>query len=187
MKKPGAVTIFDHEHRTPYTYVGDQWVGYDNVQSLTEKVKYVINGEYGGWMTWNLDLDDFNGQHCNAGTYPLHKAINLALSGSVPTESLTTATPAPTQPPTTGTTTPYTGPSTTQGATTTVQGHFCAGKSNGLHPNPDSCSSFYNCGGGTGGIAPCPPGLLFNTDKKVCDWPFNLSAEQMEQCNLSVK
>jgi len=79
IKRPGSRTTFDNEQRAPYTVVGDQWVGYDNSQSLTEKVNYLKAGNYGGWMTWVLDLDDFTGTHCDSGVYPLHKTLNFAL------------------------------------------------------------------------------------------------------------
>jgi chitinase len=176
--------MFDVDHRTPYTYIGDQWVGYDDVQSLTEKVAYMKAGGYGGWMTWNMDLDDFTGTHCGNGLYPLHKAINLALTGEVPTESPTTAT---TQPAPTTTTTPYTGPPTTgtTQATTTVAGtSFCSGKADGVHVNPDDCGSFYNCGNGNGGLTPCGQGTYFNPDAGACDWPANLSTERKIECGL---
>jgi len=79
----GAVTVYDTVQQAVYTYLGDQWVGYDNEQSLTAKMNYVRSGNFGGWMTWNLDLDDFLGSHCSAGTYPLHKHLNRALTETI--------------------------------------------------------------------------------------------------------
>jgi len=178
LNQPGAVEVYDEEHRTPYMYYGDQWVGYDNVQSLTEKVNYMKANGYGGWMTWNLDLDDFTGSHCGAGTYPLHKAMNLALTGEVPTESGTTATTTPT------TTTVYTGPSTTVTTTTVAGAGFCSGKADGIHANPDDCASFYNCGNGMGGSTPCGQGTYYNPTVQACDWPASLSAERKAACGL---
>jgi len=37
----------------------------------------------GGWMLWALDLDDFSGNFCKEGKFPLLKALNKALGGSV--------------------------------------------------------------------------------------------------------
>ena len=34
-------------------------------------------------MLWALDLDDFSGNFCKEGKYPLLKALNKALGGSV--------------------------------------------------------------------------------------------------------
>lgn len=42
-----------------------------------------------GAMFWALDFDDFNGNECGEGKYPLIKAVNRALEGEVPTETPT--------------------------------------------------------------------------------------------------
>jgi len=179
LKNPSVTTVFDQVQKAPYSYIGDQWIGYDNVESLNIKVQYMKAGNYGGWMTWNLDLDDFSGAHCGAGPYPLHKALNQALSGSIPTQSPTTATT---------TTTAYTGPPTSTTTTTQPPGSsFCAGKPDGLHPNPENCASFYNCHAGNGGTTPCGEGTYYNPDNKVCDWPGNLSDERKRECGLAGK
>jgi len=186
IKKPGSVTVYHSEHRAPYTYVGDQWVGYDNEQSLAEKIAYIKAGGHGGYMTWNLDLDDFTGTHCSAGTYPLHKAMNSALTGTVPTQSPTTATttPSPTTPTTQYTGSPTTSTTTTTLSTTPVGASFCANQPTGLHANPETCLSFYNCANGVGGLTPCGAGLYFNPISVACDWPYNLTPERTAECNL---
>lgn len=38
-------------------------------------------------------------------------------------------------------------------------------------PNPDDCSSFYECYRGRAYVMNCPEHLLFNKEKKYCDWP----------------
>jgi chitinase len=76
IRRPGTSVIYHNEHRNPYAVNGDQWVSFDNEQSLGEKVNYVRAQNFGGWMTWNIDLDDFRNGWCNAGTYPLHRALN---------------------------------------------------------------------------------------------------------------
>jgi len=122
MLKNGATReVYNTEQESPYAYLGDQWVGYDNVRSLNAKVQYIRTNSYGGWMTWNLDLDDFTGTHCNAQTYPLVREMNRALTGTVPTNSPTTQSTTPNWVATT-TTTPYTGPPTTSTTTTHAPG-----------------------------------------------------------------
>jgi len=128
-------------------------------------------------MTWNMDLDDFTGAHCNAGAYPLHKALNQALTGFVPTQSPTTAST---------TTTVYTGPSTISTTTTQPPGSgFCAGKPDGIHTHPTSCKSFYNCASGQDNLTHCGSELYFNPDNKVCDWPANLSPDRKAECGIT--
>jgi len=83
LRTPGVTTVFDDAQKAPYSYVGDQWVGYDTEESLVLKVNYLRAGNFGGWMTWNIDLDDFTGTHCGAGRYPLHRTLNNALLGTV--------------------------------------------------------------------------------------------------------
>jgi hypothetical protein len=131
-------------------------------------------------MTWNLDLDDFFGGSCNAGLYPLHKAMNNALSGTVPTPSPTTAATNP--PPPSSTTPPYTGAPTT--ATTVAGGAFCSNKPDGLHPDPESCASFYNCAHGLGGKVPCGQGTYYDPVIQACNWPEGLSDERRRECGL---
>jgi len=118
INNPASVTVYNTEQEAPYTYLGDQWVGYDNPRSLTEKVNYIKSGGYGGVMVWNVDLDDFKGLHCNAGPYPLMNAINRAIVAADTTPSGQTTTPGTT---TAGTTTTGTTTSATTTAGTTTK------------------------------------------------------------------
>lgn len=36
----------------PYAFYGDQWVSYDDVESIQNKAKYVRNNKLGGVMAW---------------------------------------------------------------------------------------------------------------------------------------
>jgi len=73
---PGTTVVYNTEHQAPYLYNGNFWVGYDNERSLTEKMSYIRAGNFAGWMIWNIDLDDFTGKFCAAGTYPLLRLLN---------------------------------------------------------------------------------------------------------------
>jgi len=186
LKNAGAVTVYNTEQQSPYTYIGNQWVGYDNTQSLNTKVKYTVDNGYAGWMTWCLDLDDFTGGHCGSGGYPLLSEMNRALPGStVPTNSPATATTTPPWVQTT-TTTPYTGPPTTSTTTTLAPGAtFCTGKPDGIHAHPTDCTFYYHCSFGQGSPIPCGAGTYFNPANSVCDWPFNLSGDRQRECGLA--
>ncbi|XP_059479869.1 probable chitinase 10 [Neocloeon triangulifer] len=59
----------------PYAYSGDQWVGYEDIDSIKEKGRYIRNMGFGGAMVWTVDLDDFTNRCCK-GPFPLLRAIN---------------------------------------------------------------------------------------------------------------
>jgi len=62
-------TVFDQENSAPYAFQGDQWIGYDNVESIQLKMDLVESRNLGGAMTWSIESDDFRGL-CGE-TYPL--------------------------------------------------------------------------------------------------------------------
>lgn len=82
MQKQGAETHYIEDQKVPYVVTGDQWVGYDDVDSLAIKVRWVKQNGFAGVMVWALDLDDFTGTSCGLGQYPLLTAINEEL-GSI--------------------------------------------------------------------------------------------------------
>ena len=43
------------------------------------KSQFIKDNGYGGGMIWALDLDDFKGEFCGCGKYPLLTAINRVL------------------------------------------------------------------------------------------------------------
>ncbi|XP_063991985.1 acidic mammalian chitinase-like [Diachasmimorpha longicaudata] len=53
---------FDQQAKAPYAYKGDQWIGYENIQSAKDKANFIRNSELGGAMIWTIDFDDFRGR-----------------------------------------------------------------------------------------------------------------------------
>uniref|UniRef100_A0A8C7LZ16 chitinase n=1 Tax=Oncorhynchus mykiss TaxID=8022 RepID=A0A8C7LZ16_ONCMY len=153
----GASFQWIEDQKVPYASKGNQWVGFDNRESYDTKVGYLKENGFGGAMVWNLDLDDFAGQSCGQGNYPLishlQKLLNIERPPLPPTH-----TPMPGEPPTVK-------------ATTKASGSFCAGRADGLYVKADSPSSFYNCANGITWIQSCPAGLVFSDSCKCCNWP----------------
>jgi len=85
----GYIAFFEFcngwEYRTEagvgsYAFKGDQWVSYNDVSIIQQKADYVKQHKLGGAMVWALDLDDFSGEFCGQGKYPLLKALEKGLS-----------------------------------------------------------------------------------------------------------
>lgn len=73
----GATRVYSTEQQAPYLYLNNQWIGYDDIESLKAKVNYTVSNNLGGWMVWEINEDDFTGQlGCGQGPYPLLNAIN---------------------------------------------------------------------------------------------------------------
>ncbi len=62
----------------PYAVKGNQWIGYDDVESIGEKVEFLKSRHLGGGMAWSLDTDDFRGK-CGSEAFPLIKTISRRL------------------------------------------------------------------------------------------------------------
>jgi chitinase len=62
--KSNWTQVYNTEQQAPYVYNGNQWIGYDDIQSLTQKANYIVSKGLGGGMFWALDLDDFTGSFC---------------------------------------------------------------------------------------------------------------------------
>jgi len=163
----GATKVYDLQSQAPYAYLGDQWVGFDDEQSLTAKVNYITANGFAGWMSWTLDLDDFSGQYCGKGAYPLLSVISSLLGGSA---QPTTTTLAPGQ---------------TAAPTTVAPGAFCTSKADGYYTNPTSCASYYSCSGGATYPMSCSSGLCWSPSSATagsCDWYANLSTDRQAAC-----
>ncbi|XP_055681663.1 chitinase-3-like protein 1 [Lutzomyia longipalpis] len=74
---------WDDEQLVPYATRGDQWIGYDNEESLRIKANYVRSYKLGGVMVGHIENDDFLG-FCGRGKFPLLQEINRALKEKSP-------------------------------------------------------------------------------------------------------
>lgn len=56
----------------PYASIDDMWVAYEDPSSITYKIRTLTQKlNLNGISFWALDFDDFSGQNCGLGKYPL--------------------------------------------------------------------------------------------------------------------
>lgn len=70
----------DEAQKIPYAVCQNQWYGFDDEESIKEKVNFLKKKGLGGGMVWSIDTDDFKGL-CGKGKYPLLKTISRELNG----------------------------------------------------------------------------------------------------------
>uniref|UniRef100_A0A671UYK3 chitinase n=1 Tax=Sparus aurata TaxID=8175 RepID=A0A671UYK3_SPAAU len=172
----GATVHLIADQKVPYAVKQNEWVGYDNKESLTTKVSYLKDNRIGGAFVWSLDLDDFNGKFCGQGNYPLISHLRSLLFpdlAPLPTPETTTNIPTPettTNIPTPETTTniprqEVTTKLPTPGTTTNIPT-----PPGGVYAKPDAPNSYYNCANGITWIQHCPTNLVFRDSCKCCGW-----------------
>lgn len=61
-----------------YAYHDNQWVSFDDADTMRFKSQYVRDKNLAGAMIWSIDLDNFKGI-CGDGNYPLLSALNEGL------------------------------------------------------------------------------------------------------------
>lgn len=153
----------------PYMYNGNQWIAYEDEQSIIDKANLANKYNLGGVMLWSLNQDDYDGV-CSTCKWPLLKALNSAIGratscsgssggggGGDAVVVVTTQSPA--------TTTKSSGGGGSGGTTITS----CT--VTGLLSYPADCKKYYNCAsvGNAPVIQDCPPGLFWNK-AGYCDW-----------------
>ncbi|CAL1266029.1 unnamed protein product [Larinioides sclopetarius] len=73
---------YDDIGKCPYAYYDDQWIGYEDEDSIGIKMDYIREQGFGGAMIWAIDMDDFNGV-CGRKN-ALLEVMNEKLRGYVP-------------------------------------------------------------------------------------------------------
>ncbi|XP_016531222.1 acidic mammalian chitinase-like isoform X3 [Poecilia formosa] len=156
-----ATTHWIEEQKVPYAVKGSEWVGFDNKQSYAIKAQYVKDNNYGGAFVWAVDLDDFSGQFCGQGNYPLIGYLRSQLQSGNSSIKTTNQPGVPT-------TTAAPGMKATK---TPASGRtFCLGKTDGNYINENNRHTFYQCVGGITYTQICPANLVYNATCDCCDY-----------------
>jgi len=80
--------VWNEEQKVPYAYSKNSpssdptktvWVGFDDVTAFKHKADYIKKYQLGGGMIWALDMDDFTGEMCHQGKYPLLTTLSVEL------------------------------------------------------------------------------------------------------------
>ncbi|BFZ03280.1 hypothetical protein BsWGS_06318 [Bradybaena similaris] len=79
MIQKGARVVWLDDQKVPYAVLNNQWVGYENQESLKLKAQFVKENGFAGALVWDLDLDDFSNAFCGQGAYPLISIIHNIL------------------------------------------------------------------------------------------------------------
>lgn len=72
-------TVVSNSSIGAYAFLDNQWMTFDDIETMRFKSKYIRDSKLGGAMIWSLDHDDFRGI-CGEGKYPLLSALNQGLN-----------------------------------------------------------------------------------------------------------
>ncbi|CAF0940278.1 unnamed protein product [Rotaria sp. Silwood1] len=185
--KEGWKKEWSDQHKVPYAYSGSNWVGYDDTESIALKAEYVNEMNLGGAMFWTMDLDDFRGEQCGEGKYPLINTAKDIVNGKGPSTKppITRTTPTMTTH-TTYTTTPK------PDQTDTAAVYCLYSKEKQIYANvSNDCQSYYEClitpsGKQITVSRKCPTPLIYSEDKKRCMKEKELSDVQIK-CSTKLR
>ncbi|XP_078035246.1 chitinase-3-like protein 1 isoform X1 [Augochlora pura] len=157
LRKGGWDVRREPQQRVPYIVKGNQWIGYDDVESVREKCIYANNQGLAGVMMWSVETDDFRGI-CGQ-KYPLLTTMNEVMNGRVPSDPNPPPTPKPT-------------PAPTPKPPNPPASGIC--QKEGYIRDPQDCSVFYNCVNQGGKLVSyrfqCPDGLVFDPTIIGCNY-----------------
>ena len=55
--KNSATLVYDTQFGSYYSYSGDSWIGYDDVDSVSLKIQFTRSQGLGGYFLWALSMD----------------------------------------------------------------------------------------------------------------------------------
>ncbi|KAM4700691.1 chitinase-like protein 4 [Discoglossus pictus] len=78
-----AVVKWSPDQKVPYACKENLWIGYEDRQSYQCKVKFLKDNGFGGAALWTLENDDFTGNFCGQGKYPLTTHLKALMEGKL--------------------------------------------------------------------------------------------------------
>ncbi|KAL2729058.1 chitinase-3-like protein 2 isoform X3 [Vespula squamosa] len=73
--KQGASNVFVNKSKVPYAYKDEEWISYDNKESIYYKTKWILANDFKGAMIFSLNTDDWKNE-CNTNeSFPLTRTI----------------------------------------------------------------------------------------------------------------
>lgn len=79
LQQPGTKQYWNHDWNAPFFTTSDQWVGYENQESIGLKTEFVREMKLAGAMIWALHLDDVSGSCEGSVKFPLSYTISDGL------------------------------------------------------------------------------------------------------------
>ncbi|OQR75642.1 endochitinase-like [Tropilaelaps mercedesae] len=182
VQKGGWKREWDDVGKCPYAYKDDQWVGYEDEESVAIKLDFIIKQGYGGAMVWAVDMDDYRAD-CGSKN-ALMTMINSAMDNFKPPKFPTTSTTV--FPPAGGASTSDETTTTTTTITSRASppprpppdAKVCADPQFMFYPHEKECTMYYLCVHGKPELRECPNRTVWDNDKLVCNWPADVSREQ---------
>ncbi|XP_003743473.1 endochitinase [Galendromus occidentalis] len=182
ISKRGWKRVFDDATKGPYAFGENQWVGYEDVEGIKHKTDLINKEGFAGAMVWAIELDDQSGV-CGGGKFPLANAVSKGLGGNSDDgkdedddEDEDVVTPSPKPDPTTACPQPKPTPNPNPGPTPD-----CSSGEEYI-PHASQCSRYIRCVNGQPIEMPCPPGLIFDYNLKVCNWPDSVNPKLPAGC-----
>lgn len=76
----GWTRVWENTQGVPYAFLGNQWVGYDDIEAISYKLDFIVRENLGGAMWWSLESDDFRNL-CGHGSFPLIRLAQSVMQG----------------------------------------------------------------------------------------------------------